>query len=152
MAPRTLRVWSRGGIALLGASLAFGPVLVAQEAEYKVIVPESNPLTSISAAELSKLFLKKVTRWSDDNPARPVDLDDLSPVREQFSRGVHKKALSAVLAYWRQQIFSGSGLPPPEKGSDAEVMRYVKETPGAVGYVSARAPLADGLRVMKVTP
>jgi ABC-type phosphate transport system substrate-binding protein len=152
MASRTLRVWSRGGIALLLASLALRSVLLAQEAGYKVIVHESNPLTSISAGDLSKVFLKKVSHWSNNNPARPVDLPDSSPVREKFSRDIHKKALSAVLAYWQQQIFSGSGLPPAEKGNDAQVMEYVKENPGAVGYVSASATLANGLKVMKVTP
>jgi ABC-type phosphate transport system substrate-binding protein len=152
MDSRAVHVWSSGAIVLLAASLALPPVLVAEEAGYKVIVHESNPLSSISAAELSKLFLKKVSRWSNGNPARPVDLSDLSPVREQFSKEVHKKALPAVLAYWRQQIFSGSGLPPPEKGSDTEVMTYIKEHADAVGYVAARAPLGNGLKVMKVTP
>jgi len=36
-------------------------------------------------------------------------------------------------------IFSGKGIPPPEKPYDADVVAFVRETPGAVGYVSSGA-------------
>jgi hypothetical protein len=46
-------------------------------------------------------------------------------------------------------IFSGRSLPPPELGSDDEVLRYVLAHPGAIGYVSGAANLR-GAKVLAV--
>jgi hypothetical protein len=40
-------------------------------------------------------------------------------------------------------------VPPPERRSDAEIVEYVRTTPGAIGYVSERAAVA-GVRVVHV--
>ena len=56
---------------------------------------------------------------------------------------------AAVKSYWNQQIFSGRDVPPVEKKSDAEVLTFVRSTPGAIGYVSDAAAV-DGVRVVTV--
>jgi hypothetical protein len=43
-------------------------------------------------------------------------------------------------ARWTKKAFREGLTAPATKGSDAEVMAFVKATPGAVGYVSASAP------------
>jgi hypothetical protein len=70
-------------------------------------------------------------------------------VREDFSRGVHRKSASAIHAYWQKQIFGGIELPPLAKSTDAEVVALVKETPGAIGYVASGAD-ASGVKVIAV--
>jgi ABC-type phosphate transport system substrate-binding protein len=151
--PETMRAGLlRGGcLALLAAVLVCAADAGAEETPYKLIVHQSNPLTAVSREELSKIFLKKTRRWPDNRPAQPVDLNDASPVRARFSRDVHDRALSAVLAYWRQKIFSGAGVPPPEKRSDAEIIAYVSANPNAVGYVSAATALTVDVKVLEVT-
>lgn len=121
----------------------------AEAAQFKVIVNGSVKSDSLSKQEMSDLFLKKTTKWSDGTPVAPVDQSDSSAVREAFSRDVLGKATSAVKSYWNQQIFSGRDLPPLEKKSDAEVVAYVRSTPGAIGYVGEGAS-ADGVRVVTV--
>jgi len=96
----------------------------------------------VSRDELSDVFLKKVRDWPADGAAHPVDLPPSSAVREEFSRDVLGRSLTAVRTYWAQQIFSGRDVPPPEL-SEAEALRYVRSTPGAVAYVSAGQPLDD---------
>ena len=82
----------------------------------------------------------------------PVDLSESAPAREAFSTAVHHKPVKAVRAYWQQQIFSGRDVPPPEKTSDEQVIAFVRATPGAIGYVSAAAPLTGGVRRVQVGP
>ena len=65
---------------------------------------------------------------------------ETSPVRDSFSREVLGKSVPAVEQYWTQAIFSGRAVPPVEKRTDADVLAYVRETPGAIGYVSASTP------------
>ena len=117
---------------------------------YKVVVNSANPVTSLGRKEVSALFLRRTVRWADGTPALPVDGPD-SPVRDGFSKDVHGKKTAAVRSYWLQVIFSGRGVPPPEKASDKEVIAYVEAHRGSIGYVSA-ATATDDVKALKVTP
>ena len=131
------------------AVLAFAPPANSQaDPDFKVIVHASNPVTSMTSAEVSNFFLKKVTRWSGGQAVRPIDLATRSPVRGNFSEVVHRRSATAVKAYWNRQIFSGRGVPPTERRTDSEIINYVAATPGAIGYVSASANVGPGCKVI----
>jgi ABC-type phosphate transport system substrate-binding protein len=147
--------WLLLSVAAAGASVPVGPMAQARVANppadnYKVVVNRANPVTSLDRREVSALFLRRSTRWDDGTPVLPVDGPD-SPARESFSKEVHGKKAAAVRSYWLQIIFSGRGVPPPEKPSDKEVIAYVKERPGAIGYVSSATSTED-VKVLEVQP
>ncbi len=121
----------------------------AEPASYWVIASASNPVTTLSKSDLSRLFLKKGTTWSDGRTVLPVDQGYATPARQAFSIRIHKRSISAVKSYWQQRIFSGSDVPPPELGSDAEVTDYVKAHLGAIGYLS-KAPTGAGVKLIKI--
>ena len=73
-----------------------------------------------------------------------------SPVRQRFTLEIYGKQVIAISAYWQQMIFSGKGVPPPEKSTDADVVAYVRDTPGAIGYVWAGADTSS-VKVVAVT-
>lgn len=127
-----------------------GPLPAAEEASFRVIVHPSNKVSSMTRDEVSKLFLKKVGKWDGGQPVSPVDLGTESSVREKFSKEIHGKTVIAIKAFWQQKIFTGRDVPPPEKPSDAEVMEYVMETPGAIGYIAAGSPTGK-TKVLKIT-
>ena len=116
---------------------------------YKVVANPSVSVSSISREELSRIFLKKTTKFHDGHAASPVDLLTSSPVRDNFSRDVHGKPTSAVEAYWQQQVFSGREVPPPEKNEGA-ALDFVRSNSNGIAYVSSAAD-AGGLRVINVT-
>jgi ABC-type phosphate transport system substrate-binding protein len=122
--------------------------LGAQDGGYKIVVNASNPLTSVSKDEISRIFLKKIAKFSDGHGAAPVDLPANSPIRDNFSKKILGKPASAVDAYWQQQIFSGRDVPPPQK-SEAAVISFVRSNENAIAYVSAGADTA-GLKVITV--
>jgi ABC-type phosphate transport system substrate-binding protein len=141
------------GLALALAVLALVPAPEAAAPGYKVVVASSNPLVSIERGELAKIFLKNVTRWKDGREIAPVDQSGRSGVRTEFTKDVLEKAgmsrISAVESYWQQQIYSGRGVPPPVKATDAEVVAFVAASPGGIGYVSAAADTA-GVKVVEI--
>jgi ABC-type phosphate transport system substrate-binding protein len=146
----------RRGILILALALLAPGLAPAPEAgppEYKVVVASANPLAEIGRGELAKIFLKSVTRWKDGREIAPVDQSGRSAVRTEFTRDVLDSAgmsrISAVESYWQQQIYSGRGVPPPVKASDAEVVAFVAANPGGIGYVSAVADTA-GVKVLQV--
>ena len=121
----------------------------AQTKSYKVIVNPSNPLTSISYENVSRIFLKKTTKFPNGRSASPVELPGNSAIREHFSQDVHGKSASAVDAYWKQLIFSGRDIPPLQK-NESGVLDFVRSNEDAIGYVSATADTSR-LKVVLVT-
>jgi ABC-type phosphate transport system substrate-binding protein len=123
----------------------------ADEGGFKVVVNSRCALATISREDLSRLFLKKTANWVCGDWVQAVDQADDSEVRARFTSDVHRKSLKAVKAYWRQQIFSGQDVPPPEKSTDEEVVEFVRGHTSGIGYVSKDA-LTRGVRVLEVRP
>lgn len=114
---------------------------------YVLIVNNANPTASASRRFVGEAFLKKTTRWPDGEVIRPVDQAQDSGVRRRFTEDVLNRSVAAVRSYWQQIIFSGRDLPPPELGSDAEIVKFVAKHPGAIGYVAGDASIAGVKRL-----
>ena len=139
---RTLTATLAGLALLLVAS-------TASAAGFKVVMNSAVHIDALPKKAVSDLFMKRTTKWSDGAAVVAVDQAESAAVRDEFSRTVHGKATAAVKSYWNQQIFSGREVPPVEKPGDAEVVKFVRSTPGAVGYVSEGAA-TEGLRVLQI--
>ena len=140
-------LWVLATLALAGS----GARASESPPDFKVIVHAARPETRVPRAFLADVFLKNVTRWSDDETIRPVDQRPNNAVRRRFSEAVLKRSVAAVKTYWQQRIFSGRGVPPPELDTDEAVVRWVEDHPGAVGYISGTAA-AGRARVVAVVP
>jgi len=154
-APRTpIRPARRRLLAGLAGllALAAGAPRPAAAADFVVVINAANSQTSLPAAEVSNMFLQKTHQWGSGERVRAVDLPEASAARESFSKAIHGRSTSAVKAYWQRMIFSGIDTPPPEKPTPADVLAYVKASPGAIGYVPAGTPLPDGVKALKVAP
>jgi ABC-type phosphate transport system substrate-binding protein len=138
MTPRT---------ALLALALAAAAPAAAEDG-FKVVVHPSNPADAISRTQLSQLFLKKSTHWPSGATVQPVEPAD-ERLRSRFADRVHGRSLNAVKSYFNQLIFSGRDVPPLERNDDDEVVSYVRQNPGAVGYVSPAAA-TGGAKVVQL--
>jgi ABC-type phosphate transport system substrate-binding protein len=132
------------------ALLAGWPSVGRAQAGFRVIVHPRNPVTTLRAAVVSKLFLRKQTKWPNGQPVDPVDQVESSPVRRKFSPAIHGMDVPSVKSFWQEVVFSGRGEPPPEHTSDAAVIAYVRANPNAVGYIGETTP-ADSIKVITVT-
>ncbi len=125
--------------------------LAAADPGYKIVVNEANITSSMTTQQLSRLFMKEATSWIDGSPVLPVDQVSSSEIRKKFSKAVLKRDVNAIKSHWQRLIFSGKGVPPPEKKSDAEVLDFVRANPGGVGYVASAATLGTGVRELVVS-
>ena len=150
MNPRktTMKLYLVCAVVLM-AALPLGQVHAQGRNGYKIVVNPSISVNNISRDELSRIFLKKTSKFHDGHSASPVDLPASSGVRDSFSRDVHGKPTSAVEAYWQQQVFSGREVPPPEKGEGA-ALDFVRSNSNGIAYVSPGAD-TDGVKVIGVT-
>ena len=128
---------------VLGLAVLLAPARRAEAQGYVVVVNAAGP-ASLSKDEVSKAFLKKGSALA------AVDQEKSSKARDAFSKAVLGRPTTAIATYWQQQIFAGKDVPPPEKGSDAEVLAFVKGNPKGIGYVAAGAPLGDGVKAVTV--
>jgi ABC-type phosphate transport system substrate-binding protein len=116
-----------------------------------VVVNPSNPVGTLSRDEVSRLFLRKVSRWPNGVPVFPVDQRRDASVRVAFSQAVHRRSVDMLTLYWQRQVFSGRQVPPPEDDGDTEVLAFVRATPGAIGYVSSDADVRS-VKVVPISP
>jgi len=131
-------------------ALLFGQTVSAGAAEaFVVIVNEANPVKTMSYTELADAFLTRSTEWPDHQGLFPVNLPVDSPVREEFSRTVLGKTVSAVETFVNRRLFSGQAKPPLLVKTEAEVLDFVRKTRGAIGYVSPSATLS-GVRAISL--
>ena len=121
----------------------------ASEPRYWVVVHPDNPSIVLRREEVSRLFLKKITRWSDGRAATPIDLVETAPARDAFSRDVHRRPTSAIKKYWQRMVFSGQSAPPPEVATEKDVLAMVRSDPAAIGYVSDEISL-HGVKIVDI--
>jgi ABC-type phosphate transport system substrate-binding protein len=119
---------------------------------YRVVVNKSNPVSSMSKEEISKLFLKKTKKWKNGKKVVPIDLPQASPARATFSQEILKRTVKAVRSYWRLRAFTEGESQPPELATETEVLEYVSMDPVAIGYVSDGASLAGySVKVIQIS-
>jgi ABC-type phosphate transport system substrate-binding protein len=136
------------GLALLGIA----PLRAAHGSSVVVIVNTSNPVTELTSREVSRLLLKKVTKWSAaDTAVVPADQNYGYQVTDDFCREIHGRDVGWLRSYWRKMVFSGRGYPPPQLKSDSEVISHVAGSAGGIGYVSPDAKLPEGVKAVTIS-
>jgi len=135
--------------ALLALVALSAPAAALAGDGFKVIVNLDVKTLRASKEEVSRIFLKKSTRWGDGGEIRVVQPRVDSAARRAFDPAVHKLQPMAIRAYWSQMVFSGRDVPPVERSSDEAIVEFVRQNPGAVGVVSEGATVT-GVRVLEV--
>jgi ABC-type phosphate transport system substrate-binding protein len=119
--------------------MAVGFAALSAQAEFVVIVNPKNPAASMSADQVSQLFLGRASSFPGGGAATPVDQKEGSALRDEFYAKVADKNPGQVKAFWAKQMFSGKGQPPKELASSAEVKKAVAADPNAIGYIEKGA-------------
>lgn len=138
-----LRVLLLPALLLLLARPAPAP---AAEPWIAVVVP-ANAEAAPDASELSLIFKRKKLYDDDGGRLQPINLPADSPIRRRFSRAVLRLTPEAMDDYWNQMYYQGV-LPPHVVESEAAMIRFVAQTPHAIGYVAACLSSDAALRVV----
>jgi ABC-type phosphate transport system substrate-binding protein len=144
----TQRSWNRLAPALVAAVCLVTVAPAFAWAEVVVVVNESVVDQQVARKELQRIYLGKRSTWDDKSTVVPVILKE-GPVHEEFVEDVVGRSVHRFANYWRQMVFTGKGTPPTGFASEAEVVEFVKITPGAVGYVSPQAEVT-GVKVLTI--
>lgn len=90
----------------------------------------------VSAADIREIFLGSK---QFAGPVRLVPVDN-SAARDGFLEHELNMSSHKYSSIWVSRAFRDGTVPPQVLRSDADVVRFVKQTPGAVGYVGVTPP------------
>jgi ABC-type phosphate transport system substrate-binding protein len=139
---RSLKVcFAAAGLALAAASA---------QAEIVVIVNPKNPAASMTAEQVSALYLGSATTFPEGGAAALADQPEAAGIRGDFYQKATGRSAAQVKATWARIVFTGKGAPPKELKTDAEVKAFVASDPKAIGYVNASAVDGSVKAVLKL--
>jgi hypothetical protein len=130
-----------GLIVMLAAGVGIGPVGAA---DMQVIANPSVKSAAVSVDELKNVFLGNTSSLADGSKVEPV-LAESGPAHDEFLKDVVGKSAPALKNHLKTLVFTGKGSMPKSFASEADIVKYVAKTPGAIGYVSAAAD-ASGVK------
>lgn len=116
-----------------------------------IIINSSVTIDSLRKEDLRNIFLGKKTKWDNGQLIKPAMLTS-GELHENFIDQIVRKSTFAFDNYWRQRIYTGQGVPPVQLEQEQELIDYVKNTQGAIGYMSFCIPeeVSEDLKTLKI--
>jgi ABC-type phosphate transport system substrate-binding protein len=120
------------------------PVLLAGASQAPASPPESTPIAVVVGlthvyvlrkSELELVYRRKKLFWDEGSRIQPVNLPATTSLRRDFSQAVLGASPEDLEKYWNDMYFHGIS-PPFVLSTEEAVLRFVSQTPGAIGYVS----------------
>ncbi|HNY65277.1 MAG TPA: hypothetical protein PKM41_07535 [Deltaproteobacteria bacterium] len=101
-----------------------------------VVCNDSVKASSLSRGEIKEMFLGRKTRWADGSRVVLAALRE-GGASELFLREYVGKTPQQFSRHWNRQTFTGKGRGPDLFAEPGDLIEFVKNTPGAIGYVPA---------------
>ena len=124
-------------------SAVFVPINYAQVA---VIVNKSTPVSKISEGSLLQIYILKNTKWSDGTNI--IVFNNKEQSSSQKLCDFIGMDIISLRKLWMKLQLSGERKAPETIDDDAEMVKKVASTPGAIGYIKASTIKNDNLKVI----
>lgn len=124
--------------------------LPAFQEDLAFIVNKSNPTEALTIAELRNVFLAERSRWPNGRKITITMLEAGNPEREVVLRTIcHMREADFNRNFLRVKFTGETTDEPRLLASPTNMMRFVFNAPGAIGYV--RASSVDGsVKVLRI--
>jgi len=130
--PRLHQLWLA---LLLGASGLL--ITNGVSAAVVVVMSADGDTEQLSKSQVINIFLGRDRELPDGTKAIPVDLPANNPAKAEFYRVMVNKDLDQMAAYWSRFVFAGSTTPPYQATDIPQMIRFLANHPGAVGYLNS---------------
>jgi len=121
-------------LTLIAATLLIPDIVLA--GDIVVICNKSVAESTVGKQDLKNIYMGKKTSWNDNKKIVFV-VQDNSGVNDQFLSTYINKSSAQYSSYWKEKVFTGQGTPPKSFATDKEMIQFVTQTDGAIGYVSS---------------
>ncbi len=143
-------LWGDVSNGAAGAAPSVPAAASGAEQSLAIIVNQSNPVENFSMAELRKIFLGERSHWPNGRRITLVMMDPAQPERKVILREVYGMNEKDLNQHFIQGVFTGAVFVSPKTlGTPSEVLRFVFNVPGAIGYLRA-ADVDSSVKVLRV--
>ena len=115
-----------------------------------IVANRTNPVENLSLEELRKIFLGEQPHWSNGRRVTVVMLEQGKLEREVVLKQIYRMGEKDFSSYFLHGMFTGEIHSAPKTlNTPAEVLKFVSNVPGAIGYL--RAPEVDeSVKVVRI--
>lgn len=106
------------------------------------IVNKSVQQDTLSKSEIKSIFLGDRLVWPNGEEIYLVTHRN-PDIQSEFAKTYIQKTESQFSRYWRAVMFSGKGMIPKAFSTNKEIIRFVTNTKGAIGYISPQIITKD---------
>jgi ABC-type phosphate transport system substrate-binding protein len=136
----------RLAVAAAGLALQLDPPSAG--AEVVAVVSARSAVRTLSASQLTDIFLGRASTFPSGARAVPIDQPEGSAARDEFYAKVAGKSPAQIKAFWSKIIFTGRGQPPKEAANGTDVKKLVASNADAIGYIDSTL-VDDSVRVVR---
>ena len=111
-----------------------------------VVVIGHPSLSRLDTTKVQRIFTGKLTDV-DGVLVIAINASAGSSIRSRFLQLFLGQEDDKYIAYWTVRRYIGKGVPPREFATAADIIDFVQNTPGAIGYID-EADLKAGLKVL----
>jgi len=117
-----------------------------------VIVNKDNPVATLNAGEVKLYWLRKIkSRWPEINKnIKPVDRKTKCSEQETFYWKVLNMTTDDVETYFVTKQYQNAQKPQDKFNSDREIIDFIGEEVGAIGFVNASSLTPEAKSKVKV--
>ena len=122
----------------------------AGEDSLAIVVNRTNPVENLSFLELRKIFMGEQTHWSNGRRITEIMLESGKPERQVVLNQIYKMDEKDFNNHFLHGMFTGEiHAAPKTLANSSEVLKFVLNVPGAIGYI--KAPEVDeSVKVVRV--
>jgi ABC-type phosphate transport system substrate-binding protein len=114
-----------------------------------VITNISADTASITTAQLRRIYSIRQIKWPNGVPISIFVLSSTHITHQKFCKETLRLFPYQLDRIWNKLTFSGMGIAPTMVASEKELIKAVKSTTGAIGYIESMDEVSD-VNVLKV--
>jgi hypothetical protein len=121
-------------------------------AELAIIINKENPVEKLTAGEVKLYWLRKIKkRWPELNKnIKPVDRKTKNAEQDAFYSKVLGMSAADVETYFNAKQYESGEKPQDKFSSDADIINFVGEEAGAIGFVNVASLTPEAKAKVKV--
>ena len=108
-------------------------------AEPTVIVNKSVHVDELNTNDVKQIFMGKKRSWENGDIIVAAVLES-GETHENFLKKFIEKSRMQFRTYWKKLVFTGKAQALNEFGSESDLVAFVADTKGAIGYIDSASP------------
>ena len=113
----------------------------------QVVINPKTACDGLSDIQIQDVLLGRTTCWADGTRVALVLNPDTAVMSSILKKYAHKTP-SQFDAWWKRQVFTGTGTMPPTANSLEDLLKQVASTPGAISFLGDPQQASEQVKVI----